>query len=112
MAAGAGQLGLAAIGVVVVLIVLALFERLQDVIDSLHQKRSYKFQLSPVGLLSQTELEKTLGRFRVTFKLRKVVRGADTVTCWYDVWGSARALGDLSDFCLNAKDIVGVEYSA
>jgi putative Mg2+ transporter-C (MgtC) family protein len=111
MAAGAGELGLATIGLILVLIVLALFERLQDIIDSLHQKRSYRFQFS-LTHLTQQDLERMLGRFRVGFKLRKVTREAQAVSCWYDVWGNSTGLQELSDFFLNAEHILLVEYSA
>ena len=46
MAAGAGEFGLAAIGLVLVLIVLALFDTVQDIIDNVHQKRSCRFQFA------------------------------------------------------------------
>ena len=111
MAAGAGELGLAAIGVVLVLVVLALFDKLQDLIDDVHQKRSYRLQFSTSRLL-QTEVEGVLRRFRVGFRLRKVIRDVETVTCWYDVWGSHQKLDEFSDFVFKADNILSVEYSA
>jgi putative Mg2+ transporter-C (MgtC) family protein len=111
MAAGAGELGLATTALILVLIVLALFERLQDIIENLHQKRSYRFQFS-LTHLTQQDLEGMLGRFRVSFKLRKVIREAQAVSCWYDVWGNSTGLQELSDFFLNAEHILLVEYSA
>jgi putative Mg2+ transporter-C (MgtC) family protein len=109
MAAGAGELGLAAISLLLALMVLALFQRLQDVIDDLHQKRSYKFQFS-TERLSQPELEGAMRRFRVNFALRRVVREGGTVSCWYDVWGSQRELREFSDFFLNFADILALEF--
>ena len=96
MAAGAGRLGLAAMGLGLALVVLAVFERLQELIDNIHQKRSYRFQFSH-GQSSRTDLETTLRRFGVKFRLRQVMREADIVSCLYDVWGSARVLGELSE---------------
>ncbi len=110
MAAGAGELGLAAIGLLLALIVLAMFDTLQEKIDNLHQKRSYKFQFS-AARLSQAELERTLTSLRVGFRLRKVIREAETISCWYDVWGSQKLLGEVSDFFLKAENIVSLEYS-
>lgn len=110
MAAGAGELGLATIGLILALIVLGLFDRLQDLIERLHQKRSYRFQFSSTRL-TLPELEKILARFRVGFRLRKVAREAQAMTCWYDVWGSSAHLQELSDFFVNAEHIVLVEYS-
>src|SRR5437879_4775189 len=106
MAAGAGELGLAAIGVV-----LGLFDKLQDLIDDVHQKRSYRLQFS-TSRLSQTEVEGMLRRFRVGFRLRKVIQGVETVTCWYDVWGSHQKLDEFSEFLFKAENILSVEYSA
>jgi len=111
MAAGAGEFRLAAVGLVLALIVLALFARLQGIIDDLHQMWSYSFQFSN-SRMAQTDLDKELSRFKVSFKLRKVIRQADTVSCWYDVWGSRRALRELSEYVLNAKEVLAVEYWA
>jgi len=111
MAAGAGELGLAAIGVVLVLVVLALFDKLQDLIDDVHQKRSYRLQFS-TSRLSQTEVEGMLRRFRVGFRLRKVIQDVETVTCWYDVWGSHQKLDEFSEFLFKTENILSVEYSA
>jgi len=110
MAAGAGRLGLAAMGLGLALVVLAVFERLQELIDNIHQKRSYRFQFSH-GQSSRTDLETTLRRFGVKFRLRQVMREEDIVSCLYDVWGSARVLGELSDFFVDARDMRVVEYS-
>jgi putative Mg2+ transporter-C (MgtC) family protein len=110
MAAGAGELGLAASGLILVLIVLALFERVQQIIDNRHQKRSYRFQLSSTKL-AQPDIENMLRRFRVGFRLRKVAREAQAVTYWYDIWGNSRGLQELSDFVLTAEHIAQVEYS-
>lgn len=110
MAAGAGYLGLASLGVLLVLTVLAAFGKLQGVIDNLHQMRSYSFQFS--AGMARADLDDDLRRFNVKFKLRRVIRKDDVVSCWYDVWGSERALGELSQYALNAHDILSVEYSA
>jgi uncharacterized membrane protein YhiD involved in acid resistance len=110
MAAGAGDLGLATVGLVLVIIVLALFERLQDIIDKLHQKRSYRFQFATAHL-SQADLDTRLRRFPVSFTLRKVIREAGTVSCWYDVWGSHKVLEELSAFFVDAEGVLAVEYS-
>jgi hypothetical protein len=72
--------------------------------------RSYSFQFS--AGMARTDLDDDLRRFNVKFKLRRVIRKDDVVSCWYDVWGSERALGELSQYALNAHDILSVEYSA
>ncbi len=94
-----------------VLVVLALFDKLQDLIDDVHQKRSYRLQFS-TSRPSQTEVEEMLRRFRVGFRLRKVIRDVETVTCWYDVWGSHQKLDEFSDFVVKDGNIRSVEYSA
>jgi putative Mg2+ transporter-C (MgtC) family protein len=111
MAAGAGNLGLCAIGLSLVLIVLAFFDRLQDAIDDLHQKRSYKFEFA-TSQLAQADLDERLRRFGVSFKLRRVSREASAVSCWYDVWGNTQVLSEFSEFCLNAEEFRSVEYIA
>jgi len=58
--------------------------------------------------MARTELR----RFKVSFTLRRVIRKAHLVSCSYDVWGSDRALRELSEYAGNAKDILAVEYAA
>ena len=53
-----------------------------------------------------------LRRFRVGFRLRKVIQDVETVTCWYDVWGSHQKLDEFSEFLFKAENILSVEYSA
>lgn len=109
MAVGSGEFWLSAIGLVLVLLVLAVFQRLQDVIDRLHQKRAYRFQFSTDRLLP-SQLEQRLQGFRVQFELRKVIREGKTISCWYDIWGSAQSFRALGDFCLNTEDFLSAEY--
>ena len=109
MAVGAGEFWLSAVGLVLVLAVLGAFQRLQDLIDRLRQRRAYKFQFSTEHL-SPPELERRLHEFRVHFTLRKVTREGATISCWYDVWGNAHAFGALSDFCLNSPELLSAEY--
>jgi putative Mg2+ transporter-C (MgtC) family protein len=111
MAAGAGEFRLAAIGLVLVLVVLIMFDTLQEMIDSFHQKRSYKFQFSTTRQ-SQAELERTLASFRVGFRLRRIMRDVETISCWYDVWGSQKVLEEFSAFFVKAENIVSLDYSS
>jgi putative Mg2+ transporter-C (MgtC) family protein len=109
MAAGAGELGLAAIGLVLTLVVLSLFQRFQDMIDALRQKRSYRLQFA-IGQLSLPELEAAMQEFGVRFEPRRVVRRHETMSCWYDVWGTSAALRKFSDFLMNHTGLLSVEY--
>jgi putative Mg2+ transporter-C (MgtC) family protein len=110
MASGAGEFRLTAIGLALVLLVLAVFQRLQDVVDRIRQRRAYTFQfcaerLSPAGL------EHRLRKSGVQFQLRKVTRDGKTISCWYDVWGSGEAHQALGDMCLNTKDLLSTEVA-
>jgi len=109
MAIGGGEFWLSAIGLVLVLIVLAVFQRFQDLIDHIRQRRSYKFRFS-TERLSPLQLEQRLHELRVKFQLRKVRRDGTTISCWYDIWGSAEAFTTLSDFCLNSPELLSAEY--
>jgi putative Mg2+ transporter-C (MgtC) family protein len=109
MAVGGGEFWLAAIGLLFVLLVLAVFQRLQDAIDRMRQRRVYKFQFS-TERLSPSRLEQRLQEFRVQFALRTATREGTTISCWYDVWGSAQSFRALSDYCLNAEDFLSAEY--
>ena len=110
MAIGGGEFWLSTIGLVLVLLVLAVFQRLEDVIDEhIPQRRAYKFQFS-AERLSPPDLEQRLQKFHVQFALRKVMREGKTISCWYDIWGSAQSFRALSNFCLKTEDFLSVEY--
>lgn len=108
MAIGAGEFWLAAIGLVLVLLVLVVFQRLQDLIDRIRQRRAYRFQFSSERF-SPDQLEQTLRELPVAFELRRVMREGTTVSCWYDVWGSAEAFRALGEF-VKTEDLIASEY--
>src|SRR5437870_5000680 len=68
MAVGAGEIALATIGLALVLVVLALFDKLQEFIDRFHQKRSYRFQFASAQF-SLGEIDQMMGRFSVSVRL-------------------------------------------
>jgi putative Mg2+ transporter-C (MgtC) family protein len=109
MAVGGGEFWLSAIGLVLVLLVLGVFQRLQDLIDHVRETRSYKFQFS-TERLSPSQLEQKLQQCRLQFALRKVLREGTTISCWYDICGNARSFRALSDFSLNTEDLLSSEY--
>jgi putative Mg2+ transporter-C (MgtC) family protein len=108
MAAGAGEFRLAAIGLVLALGVLAIFQHLQELIDRVHQRRAYKFEFS-AQRLSPAELERRLQGLGLRFELRKLTREGTTIGCWYDIWGSAQAFRALGEFCLSTDDLLSSE---
>ena len=108
MAVGMGELPLAAAGLGLTLVVLIVFEWLQALVDRLHRKRAYTVRFSGARL-SPRVVDKILERFPVTFTLRKVVRDAEIVSCWYDVRGHDRVLAELDEFLVNSQDMSAVE---
>jgi hypothetical protein len=57
-------------------------------------------------------VDEILRRFAVSFTLRKVVRDADNVNCWYDVRGHDTVLAELGEFLVNSQDLSAVECTA
>lgn len=99
MSVGTGDYMLAIEGTAIALAVLFLFERLQKIIDDLHQKRTYKI------VVHQDDLEKIhhqLEVFKIGFTKRSETRKNDEIHISLDIGGNKQQLLDFNNYLLNA----------
>jgi putative Mg2+ transporter-C (MgtC) family protein len=105
MAIGLSEYMIASVTVLFALIVLALFERIQDWIDRFHQIRTYRIVLHLDYLKSQEELEARLKSLALRFKIKKCFRTTDDISFFYIVSGKSKRLDEFALFLVNSRDI-------
>ena len=109
MAAGAGEFALAFVGVVLVLVVLALFEKLQLVIDRMNHMRPCRiqFRASNATVSAIDEAIRSCGLHR---GYRRFTRDNDRFSVSYQLSGNADAHRRFSDYLLANDQVDGFEY--
>ncbi len=103
-----GDYWLAFAGLVAALLVLSLFEELQNFIDRLHQKRGYKI-IYDGSIITDKEIENIFHYLKIHFKKRKQSRINTDVMVYYDVYGTMNKLNELNAFLVNYKDVKSFE---
>jgi putative Mg2+ transporter-C (MgtC) family protein len=108
MAIGAGDYKVAAEGLVAVLIVLSLFEYVQNWIDSIHQKRAYKIVFDK-NAIESSAIEKELVVMGLRFVKRKEMKVSSELICFYDIYGSSVNIEKFNSFLLNEGHVKSFE---
>ncbi len=109
MAAGAGEFVLAGIGLVLVIVVLALFEKLQQVIDRLNHMRPCRIQFrSDKSTLAA--IEKGIAACGLSSANRKFVRTDGIFSVTYQLTGKEDAHSRFIDYLLSNDQVDGFEY--
>lgn len=108
MAVGAGEYVLAVIVFVVVLIVLSLFEYIQENIDIFHKRRLYFISFHIINY--DKNIEKELKKRKIKFKKVKEKRNKSETTCEYEVFGKEKNLKQFNDYLIESEDITAFEY--
>jgi putative Mg2+ transporter-C (MgtC) family protein len=110
MAVGAGEIGLGLVGMAITLVVLAVLERLQIIIDNLHQRRNCGIKFNPEQV-SKMEIEEGIRACGLKFKIRKISKEEGGILyCLYDLQGRAKNHEVLSAFLLNHPSILQFEF--
>lgn len=106
MAIGNGNYNIATVTLGLAMIILALFEQVQDWIDNFHQVRSYRivFQLNHYDEEKQ-KLEEHINGSKLGFRVKKVLRNVEDVTILYEVAGGSELLNKFSDYLITNSRI-------
>ena len=91
MAVGAGEYFIAVIGSAVVLIVLVLFEKIQTIIERIHQSRSYKITVEGNSEF-ENSLVQEIKKMKLSGKKKKDSKEGNLSILIYEVVGSERNL--------------------
>lgn len=109
MAVGSGDIGLALAGMAITLVVLALFERLQLIIDNLNQRRNCSIWFRPEQV-SKSELEAGILSCGLQFKVKKISKDEEVLSCLYDLQGRAKSHEVFSAYLLNHPAVMKFEF--
>jgi putative Mg2+ transporter-C (MgtC) family protein len=91
MAVGAGEYFIAIIGSAVVLIVLVLFEKVQTIIERIHQSRSYKITVEGNSEF-ESSLVQEINKLKLGSKKKKDYKEGNLSILIYEVVGSEKNL--------------------
>jgi putative Mg2+ transporter-C (MgtC) family protein len=109
MAIGVGEYSVATVSVGVVLIVLGLMERLQLVIEQIHQVRSYKISVKAIGTFT-IDLEHELTKRKIQFRRKRELKEPDSYLFLYDISGNEKKLDAFNDYLLNKEEVDWFQY--
>lgn len=98
MAIGIGEYILAGTTVIMAIIVLGLFERIQYWIEAYHQVRTYKIYFKPDFEIARARIEKELQLQIIQFRMTKIVQTEKGVVMIYVLAGSMAKLDNFSLF--------------
>jgi putative Mg2+ transporter-C (MgtC) family protein len=109
MAVGAGEYFIALVSTGVVVIVLSVFNKAQELIERLHQARVYKIYFSHVHDLSGN-ISAWLKTERIAFKKKKFVKEREQYVIIYEVFSSEKRLDQFNAFLQAESRITSYEY--
>jgi putative Mg2+ transporter-C (MgtC) family protein len=106
MSLGIGEYILASFTLVGAIVVLALFELIQDVIDSLHQVRSYKICMHLDFEKAKEEIEMQMEKCKISHKITHRMRSQDEeVVITYSLAGTQKQLDLFSAYLMGERNI-------
>lgn len=108
MAVGAGDYVLATVITGVTLLILSLFEYLQNKVDVLHKRRLYFISFD--GHVFDTHIENEMRKCKLKFKKLKEKRNQNVSTCYYEIFGRESHLDIFNEFLLECPDVKQFEY--
>jgi putative Mg2+ transporter-C (MgtC) family protein len=104
MAIGSGDYVLAGEGAVLAIVVLFMFEYIQNIIDAMHQKRTYKivFYSDRVNI---NEVKKQLGELGLRYTERNETKAIDEIRFIMEVAGKKQGIEKFNVYLLALDDI-------
>ena len=95
MAVGAGQYFIAIFGSIGVLIVLAVFERFQYLVDRMHQNRIYRIRFDK-NLVDESTLEQIARELKLDFRKRRELKENESIVLVCEVAGKEKKLDEFN----------------
>ena len=109
MAVGAGEYFIAIVGSGVVLVVLTAMEKIQSVVERIHQSRTYRIVFQQKCDFAQ-DVEKSLKGLRLGFKKRRDVKDEQTFVLIYEVFGRELALEEFTKSLKDDERVISFGY--
>jgi putative Mg2+ transporter-C (MgtC) family protein len=105
MAIGLSEYLIASITVGFSLVILALFEKVQDWIDHFHQVRTYHVIYPLDYSRPKADIEEKASKLKLKLKIKKCLRAEDGVSFFYIITGRDRRLDEFSHFLISTREI-------
>ncbi len=109
MAVGAGQYFIAIFGSIGVLVVLAVFERFQYLVDRMHQTRTYRVKFDK-NLVGEIKLDAITKELKLEFRKRREVKDQDTIVVVYEVSGKEKKLDEFNLYLRGDEKVKAFDY--
>lgn len=107
MAVGAGEYFIAVVSTGVIIIVLSVFNKLQRIVERIHQTRTYRICFHDIND-EKTQIE--LENHPLKFFRKRSIKENGTYTVVYEVTGSQKRLMEFTHFLKNNNQIESFEY--
>lgn len=109
MAIGIKEYLIATVTLVLSILVLAMFEKIQDLIDKYHQARIYKISFHADFRDHQIAVEEELKRSPLKYRIKKSWRSQEEVSFMYVVSGKSSELEAFSNYLMHSRDVRAFE---
>ena len=108
MAVGAGDYLLAVVITGVSLLILSVFEYLQNKVDVLHKRRLYFISFD--GHVLDARIENEMRKCKLKYKKLKEKRTLNETSCTYEIFGRESHLDIFNEFLLETPEVKQFEY--
>ena len=109
MAVGAGQYFMAIFGMAGVLIVLAVFERFQYLIERMHQNHTYKIRFDKNDV-ADNDIVEAANKIGLVCRKKREMKDHDSTILLYEVSGKEKRLDKFNAFLRGDKKVKAFEY--
>jgi len=109
MAIGIGEYVTAIAALILSIIVLALFEKVQDFIESIHQVRNYRINLNKEYTPAKAMIEEQLEALEVKVRIKKILQTEEGVSFFYTISGNQTKLNQFSEFLIDMREVRSFE---
>ncbi len=109
MAVGAGQYFMAVVGLLCVLVVLAVFEKLQYLIERIHQSRNYKITFDHEAI-DENHLKEVSKELKLSFRKKREMKSHHHTIIIYEISGKERKLDAFNHYLRSDQKVKEFEY--
>lgn len=108
MAIGVGEYETVAIGLILVLLVLRIFEKVENVVDRYHQVRSYRIVLKGYDNICD-ELEKKISSTSLRYQKKRQTKTDSGLVLAYEISGGRDRIESFSSYLLEHSSVASFE---
>ena len=107
MAVGAGEYFIAVVSTGVIIIVLSFFNKIQHLVEKIHQMRTYKISFTKNA---DFMLENEIKNFSLRFFRRRSLKEEGKFYVVYEIIGSEKKLEELNNYLRKNEQVISFEY--